>query len=491
MTPADPALIEGASVGELLQQVEDQFYLLAVQPPSARALLSAWPDFAASSAHLLRAVIGPGADQHATTTTNPAVHPVVPAAVRLMQHLDRTFPTWGGVVPDPALLRAAKLLGAAADLVEADRDRRHGQALLVESLLQPNPRRAPIPQPPADPGLTSRDLTDADRLAAILRVSQHAQAGVQLIATISGRARANRAKGTASAEQLGQLHVENILQAGMLAARVLSVGNGHPVLGGYDQIRVPTLDLVDPTDLLARFRFSVHAWKQASLASAAQRPSVAEVLRSTVEIRHLIGLNAALIHAASATGQIPTARANEVLGGLLATQRAWQAAADRLIGLTDGVTAGPEHVAASMALADSVRAITRSPDGGWRPPEDIAGSVPLAEALVAARTALHEAMEVARVQQALTTRLILLGGLHARARAVPLTPDRVEARVRDGYVPITLDEATGLRKAQAAAIDVTDRARRQVALMELPDDGRRAADVRQPPLTQGAPKATL
>ena len=107
MTAADPALIEGASVGELLQQVEDQFYLLAVQPPSARALLSAWPDFAKASANLLRAVIGPSADDHSGAQRNPDVHPAIPTAVRLMHHLDQLPPSWTRAVPDPAILRSS------------------------------------------------------------------------------------------------------------------------------------------------------------------------------------------------------------------------------------------------------------------------------------------------------------------------------------------------------------------------------------------------
>jgi hypothetical protein len=476
MTPADPSLIEGASVGELLQQVEDQFYLLAVQPPSARALLSAWPDFAKASANLLRAVIGPSADQHLGVHRNPDIHPTVPAAVRLLTHLDQQFPTWTSVVPDPTMTRAARLLGAAADLVEAAQDRRHALAAQAGeptpqsiSLLRPPHLRRHLIQPQPDPAVAAGGLTDADRVAALLRAAQHTHAGVQLLATICGHARARRLKGAAGAEQLGLPRMAQTLHAGVLASRVLAAGDGHPVFGGYDAIRVPTLELVDPADLMARLKFTVHTWKQASLASPPQRPSIAEALRSTVEIRHLIGLNAALTHVAAATGLIPPERAKPTLETLLTAQRAWGQVTDKLAAVTDGVTPSPEHVAASIALADSVRAISRGPDGDWKAPEDVAGSVPLATAMVTARTALHEAMDVARVQQAMTTRLILLGGLYARATTLPVTEERVAARARDGFVQIALDEAVGLRGAQAGAIELTDKARRHLALLRVPD----------------------
>jgi hypothetical protein len=475
MTPADPALIEGASVGELLQQVEDQFYLLAVQPPSARALLSAWPDFAKASANLVRAVIGASADDHLGVPRNPDVHPVIPQAVRLMSHLDELPPTWTRAVPDPTLVRAAQLIGAAADLVEAAQDRRHALAARgTEPTLQPVPilraqrRRRQSARPAPDPAIAGGGLTDSDRVAAILRASQHTLAGVQLLATICGRSRAHRLAGSARLEDLGWPRMTQTLHTGVLAARVLTAGDGHQVFGGYDAIRVPTVQLLDQADLMARLKFTVHTWKQASLAPP-QRPSIAEALRSTVEIRHLIGLNAALTHAAAATGLITPERANPTLETLLAAQRAWGQVTGRLAAVTDGVPPSPEHVAASIALADSVRGISRRPDGGWKAAEDIAGSVPLAEAMVTARTALHEAMDVARVQQAMTTRLILLGGLYARANTLPVTQERVAARARDGFVQVSLNEAVGLRGAQADGIAQTDRARRHLALLRVPD----------------------
>ena len=176
---------------------------------------------------------------------------------------------------------------------------------------------------------------------------------------------------------------------------------------------------------------------------------------------------------------------------LLSAQRAWGQVTDKLTAVTDGITPSPEHVAASIALADSVRAISRGPDGGWKAPEDVATSVPLAKAMITARTALHEAMDVTRVHQAMTTRLILLGGLYARANTLPVTEERVAARARDGFVQVSLDEAVGLRGAQAGAIEATDQARRQLALIRIPDTAPATRATRHRPPAQEPPTPTL
>jgi hypothetical protein len=78
-------------------------------------------------------------------------------------------------------------------------------------------------------------------------------------------------------------------------------------------------------------------------------------------------------------------------------------------------------------------------------------------------------MEVAHVQRAMTTRLILLGGLYAKASTMPVTEERAAFRARDGFVQVSLDEAVGLREAQATAIELTDQARRHLALLRVPD----------------------
>jgi hypothetical protein len=68
-------------------------------------------------------------------------------------------------------------------------------------------------------------------------------------------------------------------------------------------------------------------------------------------------------------------------------------------------------------------------------------------------------IDIASAHEAAVEQLATTGGLYAPARSVELRPERVEARVRGRYVPVTLAELANVRAVYDTAASRTTAAR--------------------------------
>ncbi len=422
-----PAVIEGASVAELLDQASDRLYNLAAGTPSARELCAAWPAYAAACARLIEAATGPRFPGLRAVAVRADTDAVLIAGLRLHAHLATRAIAPGTAVPDATLTRAAQLVGAATDLLECAHDRS---------------------------GTTGRDLaqTDDARTAGITGAAELVAAGADVVLRSARRPRLHSNAGELDLPTHIVARVAPLLTTRRLAGTVLDAAAGRASPTVLDAIRVPTLDLIDPSDLLGRFQVAAADWRRASLDAAhAAAPSGAEFLRTTIEARQIIALTAALTDAAAATGLLTPNRAANDQARLRRAATAWAAATTAWTRLTTGVPPSRAHIDASLILQTAIRAITRDDTGAWLTPETLAHRVDLPSALSAAGKALGDVADVGRAHAETLKHLCLAGGLYAHASAVPITDDRVAARISGRFVPVTLGEVQHLHDSYRAA----------------------------------------
>ena len=431
----------GASVGELLDQAEAQLYSLATGTPSGNRLLAAWPQYATACARLTTAAAGPRAAGHAAVSRRPDADPVLLAGLRLEVHIGVTVIATNGVLPDQRITRAAQLIGAAADLIECAHDR---------------------------PGVAQREAAQADnsRSAGIIRAAELTLAGADL--TLRACGRSHQQSPTAAPNTPARLtsRATPVFETRRLAAKVLDAAAGRPGRSDLDDVRVPAVGAPRPGDLLDHLHVALAGWRTASLGTAqSPAPSSAEMQRASVEARHLIALTAALTDSARATGAMSAADATLAMVRLQQAGAAWSAVTTAWTHFTTGVPPSQDHVSASLHLQSAIRDIGRSDDGAWLAPAALAERVALPAAFDAARSGLGDVLDVSRAHAEAASFMVKRGSVFAHANTLPLTDARVEARVRGRHVPVTADEAPGLRHAYGAVLHGSETAHRQVSVV--------------------------
>ena len=423
------AAITGASVGELLQAAEEQLYRLAVQTPSGNQLLAAWPQFAHDCARLTAGAVGLRHPHHLAAPTEPDADPVVVAGIRLCRNIRHTRIDRARVVPDPTLARAGQLIAAAADLLDAVRD---------------------------PSGLTRADTPQAGaaRAGGVRRGAELVLAGADLTLRAAGRARVNHTLASPRTRAWVSLSSRAVplFETRRHAAAVIDAAAGRPRHNPLDDLRVAAVDLADPGDPLGRLQVAIADWRRVSLEAVDRAaPSSAEIRHTTLEARHLIALAAALTDAAAATGLARPGHADTTVGMLQRAGRSWSNATDAWTTYTTGVPATADHITATRTLHQAIRDLTRDAAGNWLPATDQTNQVDLPAAVTVAKAGLAAVVDVAKAHDRLITRLALIGGLYARADALPVTEERIEARIRGKYLPLGLADITGLRHLHATA----------------------------------------
>jgi hypothetical protein len=434
MTP--PATRLGASVGELLDQAEETLYQLASKTTSASRLLAAWPMFAARSAGLIAEVAGRGYADLGVAARAASTDPLTAAGLHLRLTLAATKVSAARTLPDPGLTNVARLLAAATEIIEGAYAR---------------------------PGIAHREAaaSDAARAAGITRVAVIVRAAADIAMRAAARSQSQRPEPKPTTRESVATRAARLSSVRLVAAGVLAVANGmeastSQVRGPLDDIRVPTIELLDPTDLLGRFQVAVADWRRASL-EATTRPAVssAELLRATIEARHIIALNAAVTDSALASGLVAPDQGQRTLDHLQRAGTAWSRVTDIWTRFTTGVPPSPEHVEASLAVQASIRALTRDASGAWVNPSVLAGRVDIAAAMPIARAGLGDVRDIARAHEAALERIRTTGGLYAPAKSVELRPERVEARIRGHHVPVTQTELASVRGVYDVAATLT------------------------------------
>jgi hypothetical protein len=435
-----PATRLGASVGELLDQAEETLYQLARGTPSASRLLAAWPAFAARSAGLIVEVAGRGYADLDIAVRAASTDPLTAAGLQLRATLAATKVSAARTEPDPDLTNVTRLVGAATEIIRGAYER---------------------------PGIAHHDAaaSNAARAAGITRTAEIVRAGADIAIRAVARSQSQRPEPKATTRESLSTRAARLFPVRRAAADVLDVADGVAsstprARGPLDDIRVPTIEVLDPTDLLGRFQVAIADWRRANMDTAT-RPAVssAELLRATAEARHIIAFNAAVTDAAVASGDMTPEQGQRTLEHLQRAGAAWSRVTDIWTRFTTGVGPSQEHVEASLAVQASIRALTRDESGAWVSPRVLASRVDIASATPVARAALGDVIDMARAHEAALERIATTGGLYARARSVELRPERVEARIRGRYVPVTLVELSNVRAAYDAAASRTVAAR--------------------------------
>lgn len=426
MTASTPAL--GASVGELLDQAEHLLYAIAAGSSSGNRLLAAWPSYAATCARLTAAAVGPRYTGQAAVIRRADTDPVLLAGLRLDAHIGAMSVNTNGVLPDPAMTRVTQLIGAAADLIECAHDR---------------------------PGVIQREAAQADstRTAGVVRAAELTLTGADVTIRACGRTHQQHPATAPNRPRRLTSRTTPLFTTRRLAADLLDAAASRPPQGALDYIRVPTVGSVRPGDLLDRLQATLAPWRQLSL-EAGQSPAVssAEMQRATVEARHVIALGAALTDAARASGHLP---AEEVILRMAQLQRvgsAWSVATVAWTRFTTGIMPSQQHVDVSLELQAAIRAISRADNGAWLTPDGLPKRVDLSSALDVLRGGLAAVVDIARAHDDAVKRIVRMGAVFAHARSVPLTDERLTARLRGHHVPITVDEAAPLRLGYRRAV---------------------------------------
>jgi len=424
---SEPTLLAGASVGELLDQARERLYAIAVNPPRAAHLLAAWPTYQRSCAELLAATIGP---RLGNTATDPAggLEPSIRTALALHAHLRPPASTWDAK-PDGDLTRAARLIGAAADLVQCTYDRPtgpHSGPALGDIA------RSALTRSAAELTLTGADLT----IRACGVPAPTAVDGRWTSRRLTNRATPLFATRKAAAEALDALRAD---------------GKG----GDLDRIRAkPVAEATQGP--LGRLESALAVWTSVSL-DAAKRPAVstAEFQRTTVEARQLIAFAAAITHAARDTGLTEPAAADQAMARLQRAGSAWAAATTVWTHFTTGVPPREEHVTASLELQAALRAATRDPTGQWLSADQLATRLPLRPAAQLADVAIRNVVEVGRQHRTAAQGLIQTGRLYVLATALPPTDHLAAARLRQQHVVAGPSVGASIDRAYRLATSAT------------------------------------
>ena len=439
----------GTSVADLLDQSEDLLYAMAQASPSGGRLLASWPAFAAACSRLTVAAVGPRATGHVVSARRQDTDPVLLAGLRLEEHLRNTSIATGGALPDPAMTRVTQLVGAAADLVECAHDR---------------------------PGTWMRDTaqTDLFRRAGILRAAELALAGLDLTVRACGRVHQLRPSTTPGSTSRLTSRATPLLTTRRYVAAVLDAAREPSDAQVLGDVHIPAVEPVMLRSALDRLRAALADWRVASLATA-HNPAVssAELQRASVEARHIIALAAALTHAGREAGLLSHPVTALAMNRLQHAGAAWSSVTDQWTRFTTAVPPSRNHIEASLGLQSAIRAISRGDDGAWLPPSVLARRVDVPEALHVVRHSLGDLFDVARAHQAAVRRCVHLGQVFGLAQKLPLTEDRVAARLTGRHVAITSSEGAPLRtgydgvvvRTLGARTQVTHLARRRVSLM--------------------------
>lgn len=420
----------GTSVADLLDQSEDLLYAMAQASPSGGRLLAAWPAFAAACSRLTVAAVGPRATGYVRSARRDA-DPVLLAGLQLEGHLRHTSVATAGALPDPAMTRVAQLVGAAADLIECAHDR---------------------------PGTWMRDTAQSDlfRRAGILRAAEVALAALDLTVRACGRVHQLRPSTTPNSTSRLTSRAAPLLTTRRYVAAVLDVAREPSDAQVLADVRIPAVEQVMPGSALDRLREAVTDWRQASLATV-QNPAVssAELQRASVEARQIIALAAALTHAAREAGLLSHPVAVLAMNRFQSAGAAWSSVTDQWTRYTTAVPPSRYHAEASLGLQSAIRAISRGEDGAWLPPSVLARRVDLPEALQIIRHGLGDLFDVARTHQAAVRRSVQLGHVFALARQLPVTEERVAARLTGQHVAVTSSDAAPLRVGYDGAVPCT------------------------------------
>lgn len=418
----------GTSVAGLLDQSEDLLYAMAQASLSGGRLLAAWPAFAAACSRLTVAAVGPRATGHVVSARREDTDPVLLAGLRLEAHLRNTSIATAGALPDPAMTRVAQLVGAAADLIECAHDR---------------------------PGTWMRDTaqTDLFRRAGILRAAELALAGLDLTVRACGRVHQLRPSTTPGSTSRLTSRATPLLTTRRYVAAVLDAAREPSDAQVLGDVRIPAVEPVMPGDALDRLRTALADWRAASLATA-HNPAVssAELQRASVEARHIIALAAALTHAGREAGLLPHPVAALAMNRFQSAGAAWSTVTDQWTRFTTAVPPSRAHVEASLGLQGAIRALTRGDDGAWLPPSVLARRVDLPDALQVVRHGLGDLFDVARVHHAAVLRCVHLGQVFGLAQKLPVTEERVAARLTGRHVAITSREGAPLQIAYGKAV---------------------------------------
>ncbi len=418
-----PAIRTGASVGKLLDQADEALYRLAATPPPASQLLAAWPAFSRAAVWLLVASEGRRHADLAAETRAAASDSLTATSLRLRATLAAAATIASCDIPDPALTRVADLIGAAADLVQTAHDR-------------PASRHSDVAR------------SDDARTVGTIRTAEIVHSTVDITVRAVGRLHlqpgARPRTGTRISSRAAVLFpvrrsATDVLDTAMGREPSARAGRG-PL---YD-LRVPTLELLDPTDPLGRLQISVAAWRDASLR-AAERPAVSsiELLRATVEARGIVAINAAVTDAAVAAGMMSPEHGQRTLGQLQRAGAAWSAVTDAWTRFATGVRPSQDFLDASLTLQGSMRDLTRNSSGDWVSPAVLATRLDIADATPVMRAALGHVVDMGHAHGAAVTRLATeTGGLYAPARQLEVTTERLQAHIRGRYVPVTPSEAS-------------------------------------------------
>lgn len=414
------ASARGTSVADMLDQAEDLLYASSQNAPSGNRLLAAWPAYAAACARLTVAAVGPRAASHAAAARREDTDPVLVAGLRLEGHIRRASLALAGAVPDPAMLRVTQVIGGAADLIECAHDR---------------------------PGTWLRDAAQSDefRRAGIIRAAELALTGVDLTIRACGRTHQRSPLTSPNTTERLTSRAAPLFTTRRYIGAVLDAAESRPVMQALSDVQIPVAGPVPTRDPLDRLHVALRDWRRASLESA-HTPAVssAELQRASVEARQVIALAAALTDAAKAVGLLADPDAKASMAQLQRAGGAWSSVTDGWTRFTTGIPPGHHHVQAALELQSAIRAITRAADGAWLPPELLAQRIDLPSGFEVVHRGLGDVVDVARAHQEAVRHAVALGHVFAHAKVLPLTEERVAARLLGRHMPVTNREGAGL-----------------------------------------------